>query len=386
MQEGIKTVDYVADEPQTQTVPENHVDQAAPPENVDDNDTGSELIPLGSLSPADVFKKDSGHIDDLLKKIRERVQSEFFDISTAEGQRRIRSVARKIGSTKTKLKEMSKELTEEWRIQTKAVTEEASRMEREFDKLRDEHLQPLKEWEARQEKMKAGIENFVQLARFDDGVELTVDELNRRIQEVVSDETEWGDFKARAEHEKKLSLAALERKLEEVKKRDAERAELERLRREEEERQRQKHEAEIAEKAAAEARMLAEQKAEEERKAAERKAAEEKAAALKAAEDKAEAERAAAAAALKKAEEEREAALKAAADERARVEAEKAAAEKRAADLEHKKKINTSAATAVEAILKTGMYKDGDADIAGAARAVITAIAKGEIPHVRIEY
>ena len=74
----------------------------------------SQEIALVDLpKPVDLFRP--GGADDILKEIKQRVNSVVYDISTEKGRDEIRSMARKIASSKTAIDNMGKELKSEWK-------------------------------------------------------------------------------------------------------------------------------------------------------------------------------------------------------------------------------------------------------------------------------
>lgn len=358
----------------------------------------TELITIENLKPLEVFGTDGG-LDPIIEKIKEQVKGEVLDVSTEEGRARIASLARKIGSAKTRLEGMAMGLTEDWRSKTNAVNAEKKRMKEELDSLRDEIKAPLDEYRNR-EKLRVEAHE-TRLAAIVDGdlfefPDPSADMIAERIN-LISDmyKRDWEEFAARAEQAHKTTIEKLESLHESRKKADAEKLELERLRKEKEERERKEHEERIAAEAAEKARQEAEQKAARDKEEAERKAkaeqerverekheAEQRAAAEKQAridaENKAKAD---AKAAAEKAEADKKAAIeKERAENEAKAKAEADAAAKREADTKHKAKINNEAMAAIAKIAGETPVKDNP------AKRIVEAIAKGEIPHVKVVY
>ena len=151
------TFEYQPDEPIKEDVKKTVEQEVIPPtkkepvKDVDqtNEDAGTDLIALDQITPMKVFTAENG-LDPVIEKIRKQVEAEILDPSTEKGRLRIGSLARKIGSAKQSLKKLGKGLTEEWRAQTKTVTSETSRMEKQLDALRDKIKKPLDEYNIRE--------------------------------------------------------------------------------------------------------------------------------------------------------------------------------------------------------------------------------------------
>jgi len=355
----------------------------------------NELVKLETLTPAKIFAP--GGVDDILAKIKAEVMSEAVDISTKAGRDAVASLAYKVARSKTALDKMGKDLGDANYKAWKAITAERAKIEKELDALRDEVRKPLTDWENAEKDRIAVLEEAIaeigRTASF-----LVPDPSSHEIlgrlhylEELSSKERNWQEFGKRAADAMQASLTALKAAFEVAEKREAEAAELARLRADEIARQQKERDAKIAAEAAEKARVEAEQKAAREAEAAARAAdaerlrvEQEKAAAIARAE-KAEADRKAAAA---KAEQDAKAAAEAAekrqaaaieaerkrvADEAAKVAAETA---RREADKAHRAKINNEA---LAAIVLLGSESE-------LAKAIVSAIARGAVPHTKIEY
>jgi hypothetical protein len=345
-----------------------------------------------------------------------------LDISTKQGRDEIASLARtKIARSKTALIAAGKKLTEDWRKQTTAVNNECKVIENRLDALRDEVRAPLTAWENAEKDRVAGHEAAIaRLAVHPDNQSLSSDELRAAISARLEPEARnWQEFHQRALKAQEEAIVILRGYLNAAEVREEEARELAILRAAEAERKRladehaaRERDERIAAEAAARAKAAAEAEAERHRQeaaeaaqrerdkaaaevlAAERQAREAREMAAQAqarAEaserqreaDRVIAERAEAARreeAQRRAEAEKAAAVEA---ERRRVAAEQAEAEaeakRRAADKAHRQKINGEAlADIAKAIEAAG---SGDA-----AKAIVIAIAKGEVRHVQMEY
>lgn len=282
------------------------------------------------------------------------------DVTSAKGRKEIASLAYRVSQTKSYLDGLGKDLVAELKEVPKLIDANRKTVRDRLDALRDKARQPYTDWEAEQERIKAEEE-----------ARIAAEKLAAQIE---------------SDHE----IALL---LNEKFDRDAAEAKAEA------ERQRIAHEEEIKRRAVEQARIEAEQKAQQEREAAARreadlKAAKEKAEAdAKAAQERAEREakeaqeRTARLAqeAREQAEREKRAAIaeeqrKAKAAEDARLAEEKRIADEaaaRATDVKHRKAINNQAKANL--IANAGLTEEQ-------AIAVITAIAKGTISAITINY
>lgn len=359
----------------------------------------SDLVVLDKLTPAAIFAP--GGVNDILEKIAREVRSQATDISTKAGRDAVASLAYKVARSKTALDKMGKELGETHYKSWKAITAERSRIEKELDDLRDEVRKPLTDWENAEKARVSEHETLLSSIITSDQFSYSPDAetLHSQLATVKRfRERDWQEFKDRADVAINEAVAKLEGKIQAAEQAAAEAAELTHLRAEQAAREQKERDGRIAAEAAERARQEAEQKA-----AAEAAAAEERAqAALHAAKqeavraenerreaqlraDAAEAARIEQAAlaerdakdAAEAAERRQAAAIEAerkrVADEQGALAAETA---KREADKKHRAKINNEALAAVVAL---GV----DAEL---AKAVIAAIARGEVPHTRISY
>ena len=372
--------------------------------------TGNELVIFDrKFSPATLFVP--GTMDPLIAHIRARVMSEETDPTTADGRRRIISLAMKVTRTKTAIDAARKQLVSDEKRRLVAIDAEGRRVWDTLDALAAEVRQPVTEYEnrekARVDAHKAAVLEIFQLDVFEAAPTTTT--LESRLEQALSVATDYEEFTSAAAAAKAAVINSLTTKIAAARKDDADRAELERLRQEAIEREQREREERAAAKAKAEAEEAARVREEAARKAAEaerqriqREAAEreakmkaeaeakERAAASALAAAKAEAEKAEAdrIAAERKAEIDRVAAeesakrreAEAAERERQKIEtqrrAEEAETQKREADKAHRARINRDAAAALVA---AGLSEP-------AAKQAITAIAKGDVPNVRISY
>lgn len=350
------------------------------------------LVTIETLTPATVFAP--GGVESILSKLEADVRAFTTDISTETGRKAVASLAYKVARSKTALDEMGKELVSDLKAQTGKIDAERRIIRDRLDALRDEVRKPLDDFENAEKERVAAHEAI--LFAISEAAQLTpgagIAAINARL-EVVRDlsQRDWQEFSARATVTAETARKALDAALVQETKREAEAAELARLRAEQLAREQAEREAKIAAEAAERAKVAAEAKAAREaqeaaaKAEAERKRVEQEKADAVARAEKAEADKKAAAAkaaqdaknAAEAAERSRlasvEAERKRVAEIAAREAAEKA---KREADKAHRAKFNNEALAAFEAL---GFAKEP-------SRALVEAIARGEVPHVSINY
>ncbi len=361
----------------------------------------TELTIITIQNPLQVFSTPNG-LDSIIDKIEAEAKSIDRDISTEAGRDNIRSLAFKLAKSKTFLDKMGKELTEEQRAQITAVNAERKRAWERMEALQEEIRAPLTALENK-DKIRTAVHEaniiFIAVDLVNFNPDASLQEIEEKMNILASkfqglDMEEFAHrYEQAIDQTDKFLKASHARRTKEI----ADAAELARFRAAEEQRMQQERDAKIAK----DARLLAEQKAvqaaevERQRVETERmaeaaraqKTIDDAAAALAAAEKKAADDAAAAAKALKdaqeKAERDKAAALKKqAGDAAAAKRAEEDATRKREADQNHKANINREARAAIKKVLDS--YSGNDPD--GPAQNVIVAIAKGEIPHVKIFY
>lgn len=351
------------------------------------------LVTIETLTPATVFAP--GGVESIIAKLEADVRGFATDISTEAGRKAVASLAYKVARSKTALDEMGKELVADLKSQTGKIDAERRIIRERLDALRDEVRKPLDDFEAAEKARVAGHEQAIAsmlLLQMFDAHDPSSAVVQARLDELEAlPNRDWQEFTKRAEIAKAETLDELTRTKQIATQREAEAAALARLRQEQAERERAEREAKIAAEAAERARIDAEAKAKREaeevatKAAAERKRVEtEKAEALARAE-RAEADKKAAAAkaerdakeAAEAAERDRLAAIDA---ERKRVSdaAAKESADKarREADKAHRAKFNNEALAVLQTL---GLDK-------ALGVAVLSAIARGEVPHVSINY
>jgi vacuolar-type H+-ATPase subunit I/STV1 len=356
----------------------------------------SELMVLENINPIEVFSNNG--LDSIIDKIEAEVKSVVTDPTTPKGRDEIKSLAYKVARSKTVIDDMGKALTEDWKKKSAAVDAERKRARERLDEIKEEVRKPLTEYEniekQRVESLKTRLNDIDALIQ---SGWANQEELSERLNSAKSISVDgWQEFTDQAMLKKKQAVSFFEAELEKLVKYNEQQVELEKLREEQRKQQEEKIAAEAAAKARLEAEAVAkieQERIETEKKQAELRAADEKARADKAEADRIASEKAASEAAelaLIKAEKDaKDAAELALKKERDRLireqEAMAEAAAKREADLEHKASINREARTALIKVVSDVINSTSDKELE-ISHAIVVAIAKGEIPHVKINY
>ena len=318
------------------------------------------------------FRKPGGTAE-LFERIAQEARSHVPDVSTKKGRDQIGSLALKISKSKTLIEKCGKELVAEQKAQIKVIDDDRIATVKKFDELRNEILAPRDAWEQAEKDRVAKHENAILVIKEHLQELDTLDSsfITNRIEHLENLDVDYTfeEYEEQAKLAKFETLEVLRKALVEREKYEAEQAELERLRQAEILRQQQEREAQIAREAAEKATREAEEKArfEAERVQREKVEAEQREAQLKAEKEAAELR------AVQAAENERK---RIEAEQAAKAEAERKAEEARLADVEHRRWINNEVLIALK--------EQGFDEVA--AKKIIAAIAKNQIPHVSIKY
>jgi len=379
----------------------------------------TDLIVVEIKTPLEVFTKDAG-FDPIFEAIKNEVKKFVPDISTKKGREDIASLAYKVAKTKTHLDKLGAGLTEDMKKQVKIVDTSRSRIWDQMESLQKEVRRPLTDWEnaekTRVDNHENGIREISRLGLITaNGVKLTLPELkaNLSLLEGITVNEQWQEFHMRASNEKEFQINSLKREISEREKYLADQEELKRLKEENLKREARERDEKIAKEASDNATRLAEEKAQKEKDQIELAAKEEadkvekkRLADIKAINDEKERvekekqdainrqnkaeqdlkdEKEKSRLAAVKAEEDKQKAIN---DERIRVQKikdkEDHEARLREADINNKKRINNEAMKALLMVLSNALSSELSAEETG--KAMITAIAKGQIPHVKINY
>lgn len=285
----------------------------------------SELITLETIQPIEVFT--NGGLEPLLAKVEAEVRKFQPDMTSEAGRKEIASVAYKVAKSKTALDNLGKDLVADWKKKSSLVDAERRKAWDRLEALQHEVRKPLTDWEnaekSRVDTLKTRMQDLTNCGKF-----LTTPDKAMIEAEILKANSlyqfNWEEFATMAESEYNTIKSALDAKLAERVKYDAEQAELEKLRKEAAEREQKEREERIAREAAEKARLEAESKAEKEKQEAAAKAQAEI--------QKAEAERKAAQEAKEKAERDAIEAAKKAKEAAEKAEAEKKALEEKLAN------------------------------------------------------
>lgn len=369
-----------------------------------------------------VFSTANG-LDPWLQQVRAKVD-EFNkvlpDLKTDKGRKAYASMAHQIAKSKNALEAVGKEISAKQKEIPKLIDAERKRVWDTLESWQKEVRKPLDDWQAAEDarvaKHNDGVQQIKDMALFGEMPSASVVARVITDLEAIAIDDSWEEFLAEAAQVKDQALAKLRALLAERTQYEAEQAELVRLRAEAEAQAQRDRDAEIARVAAEQARLQAEQQAQAERDAAARReqelldqaAATQRAAAQAALDAEAAAERqrlqlelqaeqartaaaqaeASRVAAEQRAEQDRLAAIRrqeeaveqarldevaranAAADEILRQQQE------RQADVAHKSKI---LGEAKQALIGMNISEE-------LAKAIVLKIARGEVPHITIQF
>lgn len=301
------------------------------------------LAKVERLTPA-VFE--SKKISKLVKDITREVLSLVPDASTEKGRKEVRSLAYKVSRTKTTLDTMGKDHVAEIKAKAKVIDDQRKVWRDSMDELRDTVLKPVIEYEQREENRVREIEDRINhirsFAQADDGEGhfFTSTELRGRRDELHAldvDEDTFAEFTEKAQAQWGYAAKTMETLIAGAEAEEAKAAEEEKQREEQAKQAKAAEEKRIREEAAAQerARIMREQ---------ERKRIEEE---------------------------------NAARQKRQEEEAQKAAEEKRVRNKQHRGKVNREVVASLQQ--HVGMSE-------AMAKAVVTAIAKGQIQNATINY
>lgn len=328
----------------------------------------NELIKVENLVPEDVFKV--GGTDTILKAIKDEVSKFEPDITTDKGRQAIKSMARKVSSSKTFLEKLGKNVKLKYQEIIEPIDAERKKMRDTLDELRDSVRSPLTEWEAEQKRKEEEESARVKFeADFEEA--LAENAMVDREREIAAKEAELKrqeDERRAKEEAERVERDRIEYE-DRLKKEAAEQAKFEAEEKAERERQeaiKKQIEAEQAIKRAEEERIQAQARAKSEAEQAEQRRISD----LKAAEEKAkrEQEEALERQRFEQAEKER--------IEHERKERKRIENETRIADYEHRGEVNGGI---LKAFVELGLDS-------GISRLVIEKIIMGEIDNISINY
>ena len=362
----------------------------------------------------------AGGLGQFFDAVKAEVTGEVPDLTTRKGRERIASLAATVSKSKAAVEKPGRDYLRRLKEMPKVVEAELREFVTKMDSLRDATRKPLTDWEqaelARTDKHVDGIQAMKDFLIFEAAPSAAQVGHIIAILELVAVNDTWEEFLPEAAQVKDQTLAKLRGILAERTQYEAEQAELVKLRAEAEAQAQRDRDAEIARVAAEQARIQAEQRAQAERDAAARREQElldQAAAAQRATEQAArDAEAAAERQRLQlelQAEQARTAAAQA---EASRVAAEQRAEQERLASIRRQEEAVERARldevaranAAADEILRQQQARQADvahkSKILGEAKqaligmniseelakAIVLKIARGEVPHITIQF
>lgn len=318
-----------------------------------------DLVPPRQITPAALFAP--GGADPLISEIENLVRGFDYDLSSAARRKEIASLSAKVSKAKVFLDNMGKDLKGQLEEQVRPILDavdacdsERKKIRDRLDALRDEARRPLTQWEedqaARKDALDKRLYDLEQLAVFPPGQPAVAD-VQKRLDKARAEPLDgsWEEYAAAASEAKQNTISRLETILQQAAAYEEQQAELQRLREVEAKRQEEGRAAEMRAEAERKAREEADLKIQQERDARIRAEAE--------AERSAERER----------EKIRQEEMQKERDAKARE-----------ADRDHRARINREA---LEKMMEAAPEVTKEQAIA-----ILTAIANGKVPHVRVSY
>ncbi|PUB36566.1 hypothetical protein C8K66_10245 [Pseudomonas sp. GV105] len=217
----------------------------------------------------------AGGLGQFFDAVKAEVTGEVPDLKTAKGRARIASLAATVSKSKTAVEKPGRDYLKRLKEMPKVVEAELREFVTKMDNLRDATRKPLTDWEqaeiARTDKHVDGIQNIKDLAFFEESPSAAcVAKIIADLELIAINDT-WEEFLVEAAQVKDQTLVKLRGILAERTQYEAEQAELVRLRAEAEAQAQRDRDAEIARVAAEQAQRQAEERAKAERDAAARR-------------------------------------------------------------------------------------------------------------------
>jgi len=128
------------------------------------NDTveNTALIAIEDIKVNEIFIRRRG-LKALFKMIEDQTAGFVPDLETIKGRDEIAALAYRVARSKTALDKAGADLTADWREKTKAVNDVRKEIKVWCDELRDRIRQPLTDWEAERDRIKAEEEEKIRL-------------------------------------------------------------------------------------------------------------------------------------------------------------------------------------------------------------------------------
>ena len=217
----------------------------------------------------------TGGLGQFFDAVQAEVTGEVPDLASRKGRERIASLAAKVSKSKAAVEKPGRDYLKRLKEMPKVVEAELREFVTKMDNLRDATRKPLTDWEqaelARTDKHVDDIQDIKDMALFGETPPASVVARVIADLEAIEVNDTWEEFLAEAAQAKDQTLAKLRGILAERTQYEAEQAELVRLRAEAEAQARRDRDAEIARVAAEQAQRQAEERAKAERDAAARR-------------------------------------------------------------------------------------------------------------------
>jgi len=112
------------------------------------------LVEVKKTTVLAAFTADDG-LDSVVQQAKDLVAGFDHDMSTGASRKRTGSLAAKIATLKVKLDGLGKDLVSDWKAKSKVVDKSRKKMKDELDELKVLARKPLTDWEAEQEEIEA---------------------------------------------------------------------------------------------------------------------------------------------------------------------------------------------------------------------------------------
>lgn len=372
--------------------------------HVDGNTQGEQVLLIDDLSD-DKAPAVFGHntLGMFVDQVRAQVIGEVPDLTTDKGRKRVASLAAKVARSKTAVDGFGRAYLKRLKEMPKAIEAELREFTSSMDALRDEVRQPLNDWEAAQAAKEAAQQTIINqiIERYTLPQDATAEEIRARLTMLECEPVpaEIGDRLEEAEVKIEHGINVLTEALAKREQYESEQAELERLRKEKAARDEQDRIAEAQRQAVEAERQRVAQEEQARRDAdaqriadAERQTREAEERAQQAERDRIATEQRAEQERQQAEQRQQQAADQARQDEQRRQQAEAAEQERqaqaRAANRAHQGAVNKAALEALMLVTTTpdGIVTLGDTFSDETLKQIITAIVRGQIPHVTINY
>lgn len=209
------------------------------------------------------------------KEAEKEARAEVPDVTTEEGRKHIKEMARKVSASNKVLDTPMRDYLRVLKTQPKALEKNARESKQRFEELKADILKPLLEAQASQDEIIGWLNNVPSDCSHPEVNSQTLNNIIDTINSYTIDLV-WPELKKKFKvaHEAALTTATVT--LERIEQQEKQAAELEELRQKQAKAEQDQRDREIAEKAAEKARQEAEAKAQRDREDVDRRAAEAK--------------------------------------------------------------------------------------------------------------